>query len=234
MRSIIMTITIAVFYVTSALAAPPAPHTYYDWPEIVDLPDTGRIQIYDPREPVKLDRHKNITGAKLKEEVVKAVNTPSDVPLQLQPSTATNPYQRKLEVHDANGKITMFITANGTMVFGTPVALAVTDIYPPNGATGVLTTTVPKLTTNIYISPYISTLYVQGSSANPIDPDGLTVDNYGKGNIWFIPATLVANTTYTIKFLRQSIVQTYGETTSSCGPMTDNADVCESTFTTGP
>ncbi len=176
------------------------------------LPDNAKIQIYTPSAGSQ-----TVTGSVIR-------TTPSDTPLSTQPISNANPYQRVAEFRNAAGVITSYITANGTLVLGTPVALAVTSVYPANGATGVSISDVPQLTTNIAAYPPTSVLYVQGSSAAPVCAD----------NICNIPATLAPNTTYTIKFLRQNIVHTSGETTSSCGPMPDVSGVCQSTFTTGP
>ena len=193
---------------------------YYSYPDATTVPDNGRILMYDPATGSK-----NITGATIR-------TTPSDTPLTSQPISGTNPYKRVAEFKDSTGKITSYITANGTLVLGTNVALAVTSVYPANGATGVSTSAIPQVGTNINFWATISNLYVVGSSTAPESADG----SYSAfTNLWNIPATLAANTTYTIRFLKNSIIQTTGETTSSCGTvMTDVSGVCQSTFTTAP
>lgn len=200
-----------------------AAETYYNFPDATSLPDAGRILMRDGSS------NKNITGAKLKDEVRTAV---SDTALSSQPVSGTNAYKRVAEFKNSSGVITSYITANGTLVIGTPVALAVTSVFPVNGATGVDVAAVPQVGTNIGFEATISNLYIVGSSVAPVDASG---EYQSLTNLWNIPATLAAGTTYTIRFLKNDIVQTSGETTSSCGTyMTDNAGVCESTFTTSP
>lgn len=193
---------------------------YYSYPDATTVPDNGRILMYDPATGSK-----NITGATIR-------TTPSDTPLTAQPISGTNPYKRVAEFKNSSGVITSYITANGTMVLGTPVALAVTSVYPANGATGVSTSAIPQVGTNTTFEATISNLYVVGSSTAPVSADGASSTST---NLWNIPATLAANTTYTIRFLKNSINQITGDTTSSCGTaMTDVSGVCQSTFTTAP
>lgn len=200
-----------------------AAETYYNFPDATSLPNAGRILMRDGSS------NKNITGSKLKDEVRTAI---SDTALSAQPIDGSNAYKRVAEFKNSSGVITSYITANGTLVLGTPVALAVTSVYPSNGATGVSVSDIPQVGTNINFKATISNLYIVGSSTAPVSTDGASSTST---NIWNIPATLAANTTYTIRFLKNSIIQTSGEITSSCGTaMTDVAGVCESTFTTAP
>lgn len=196
-----------------------ADRTYYSYPDATTVPDNARILMYDPATGSR-----NVTGAKLRESV-------SDTPISSQPIDSS-PYKRVAEFKDSTGKITSYIQANGTLVLGTPVALAVSAVYPANGATGVAIDAVPYVTFNKAVYVSLSTTYIQGDSTapagNPNTPGQPT-------QTWTIPSTLAAGTTYTIKVVKNNIPQTDGETTSSCGTtMTDNAGVCESTFTTAP
>lgn len=232
MNRVIITILLCCMLPASALAG----SYYYTKPDATSLPPSGRILVYDPNTGTD----KNITGQVLRDQVqpstdetLTTISQPSDKPLSVQPATSANPYQRKLEVRDASGKITMYATANGTMVFGTPVPLAVTSISPVNGATGVSIAAIPQLGTNINFEATISNLYVVNSSVVPVDASGAFAQ---VSNLWNIPATLQPNTTYIIRFNRGSIVQTSGETTSSCGTaMADMGNgLCQSIFTTAP
>lgn len=215
-----------IFYALLLILIPSvlfAAEAYYNFPDATSLPDAGRMLLRDG------SNNKNITGAKLKDEVRTAI---SDTALSAQPIDVSNQYKRVAEFKNSSGVITSYITANGALVLGTPVALAVTSVYPANGATGVSISDIPQVGTNINFGATISNLYVVGSSVDPVSADGAYT---ASTNLWNIPATLAANTTYTIRFVKNSIVQTTGETTSSCGTaMTDNAGVCESTFTTAP
>lgn len=212
-----------VLMIVLAAAVVFAGQAYYQFPETDSLNDGDRILVFDNISSTS----RNITGAKIKQEAVSAVNAPSDNPLVKQPATSTNPYQRVMEIKDANGVIKQWSNAKGQLYFGTPKALAVTAVSPANGATGVDVATVPSVTINKASDATISTILIVGSSTDPATSDG--------GITWTIPATLAASTTYTIRVVKNSIVQTDGETTSSCGTvMTDNAGVCESTFTTAP
>lgn len=216
----------------AALAAHAAgPRQYYDYPDAARLRDSSRILMYD-----NLSGSRNITGAKLRAElssqpvILGGIASPSSSALKKQAGAADGPYVRQLEVKDSTGKITMWINTSGQVTIGTPVPLSVVSVSPANGATNVPTSTAPKLTLNKSTNDVtISSLYIVGSAAVPIG------DDYSGNSIWVIPATLAPNTTYTIKFERQMIVQTDGETISSCGSaMTDVAGVCSSTFTTAP
>lgn len=224
-------IVILLLAVVALAAHAAGPKQYYDYPDATRLRDGSRMLIYD-----NLSGNRNITGAKLKEElssspvVLQAVATPGSAPLKKQAGAADGPYVRQVEVRDSTGTITMWINASGQIHLGTPVPLSVVSVSPANGATNVSTSTVPRVTLNKTTDDVtISSLYIVGSAAVPIG------DDYSSNSIWVIPAALVPNTTYTIKFERQLIVQADGETTSSCGTaMTDVAGVCTSTFTTAP
>lgn len=207
---------------------------YYTKPDATTLPDNGRILMYDPNLAVG-DRDRNITGQVLKQQVVPSqqttldsIATPSATTLRVQPAAGASPYSRKIEVHDPTGKIVMYVTANGAIRIGTPRSLAITGVYPTNGATGVATTKVPYVTFNKDVSLDITNMYIQGDATAPYAP--------GENTAWFLfTPNLLPNTTYTIRVARQLITQTDGETASSCGDaMQDVAGVCQSTFTTAP
>lgn len=192
---------------------------WWDKPATTTLPDTGKISVYDS------SALKTITGANLKATAVSAVNAASDTPLQKQPLSSSNPYQRVAEFKTAAGVITSFITANGTLVIGTPKALAVSSVAPSNGATAQSIIVYPAVTFNKGVGLSVSTMYILGNSTAPVV--GST------SATWNVPATLSYGTTYTLKVVKNSITQTDGETTSSCGTaMADVSGVCQSTFTT--
>lgn len=216
----------------AALAAHAAgPRQYYDYPDAARLRDSSRILMYD-----NLSGSRNITGAKLRAElssqpvILGGIASPSSSALKKQAGAGDGPYVRQIEVRDSTGAITMWVNASGQIHLGTPVPLSVVSVSPANGATNVPTSTVPRVTLNKTTDNVtISSLYIVGSGAVPIG------DDYSSNSIWVIPAALVPNTTYTIKFERQLIVQADGETTSSCGTaMTDVAGICTSMFTTAP
>ena len=149
-------------------------------------------------------------------------------------------YTRVMEIKDHLGKIVYFIQRDGQVNFGTPTPLSISSVYPTNGATNIsngvwvdysssgggrirTNPLVPAVTYNKSTTVSISTQYIQGSSIAPTD-----------GNtVWpFLNFSGAAATTYTMKVVRGSIIQTDGETTSSCGTaMTDVAGICTSTFT---
>lgn len=228
MKKLIVILLLAVV----ALAAHAAgPRQYYDYPDAARLRDGSRMLIYD-----NLSGNRNITGAKLKEElssspvVLHAVATPGSSPLKKQAGAADGPYVRQVELRDSTGTITMWINASGQMIFGRPAPLSVVSVSPANGAIDVPTSTIPVVTLNKSTADVtISSLYISGSGVVPVGYD------YTSFTVWAIPVPLAPNTTYTIKFERQMIVQTDGETTSSCGTaMTDVSGICTSTFTTAP
>lgn len=214
---------------------------YYQKPDATTLPDTGRVLIYDPATA----SDKNITGLKLKQEIAafahlsssRTVGTQAGIlgyiaqpgaTMTKQAGASDSIYARQLEVKDSTGKIVYWINASGQMIFGTPTDLTVSAVYPANGATGVAYdgSAVPAVTFNKTTSVGVSTVYIVGSGTAPITIDDLS---------WQIPLSLAANTTYVIKVVKNSIVQTDGQTASSCGAMTTKPDyTCESTFTTAP
>jgi hypothetical protein len=198
---------------------------YYSYPDTTTLPDNSRVLIYDPNINPSSARDRNITGAKLKSEIIKSIGDPSDAPLKKQP-IATSPYIRQMEVRDSTGKITYYITAGGTMVIGTPTPMTIAYVYPTNGATGVgASSTVPSVSFNKEVTATISGLYIVGSSTAP-----------AAGPVTYtIPATLSANTTYKIRVNLPLIGQDASDMSMTCGVMTDLGNgLCESTFTTGP
>lgn len=88
------------------------PVPYYGYPDADSLPNTSRILIRDGNSD------KNITGARLKSEIIQSIATPSDTPIVKQAATATDPQVRQLVIKDSAGKTTMYVTADGTLVFG--------------------------------------------------------------------------------------------------------------------
>lgn len=236
-----------------------AAETYYNFPDATSLPDDSRILMRDG------STNKNITGLKLKQEIaafanmsttinlantteaLDLLNGPSDTPLVKIPGPSAGTYTRTFEIKDSSGNIKMYANAAGTIVIagqlvlgGVPVALAVTDVFPDNAATSVATSSVPYIDFNKGLTPSISTVYIVGNATAPVYAS-VCISGCGEGETPVnrlrvsIPATLAAGTTYTIRVVKNSILQTDGETASSCGTaMTDNAGVCESTFTTAP
>jgi len=214
---------------------------YYQKPDATTLPDTGRVLLYDP----VTNSDKNITGLKLKQEIAafahlsssRTVGTQAGIfgyiaqpgaTMTKQAGATDSIYARQLEVKDQTGKIVYWVNASGQMIFGTPLDLSVSSVYPANGATGVAYdgSVIPTVTFNKNTDATISTVYIVGNSTAPISDYGLE---------WRIPFNLAANTTYVIKVVKNSIVQTDGQTDSTCGAMTTKPDYsCESTFTTAP
>ncbi len=230
MKTLAITITILILAVTAG-AAP-----YYGHPDMTTLPDNARVLVYDPNIPTATQRDRNITGAKLKSEIIKAIGDPSDAPLKKQP-IATSPYIRQMEVRDSTGKITYYVTAGGTTTIGTPVPLTISLVSPANGATGVSTAVVPTVVFNKYVTATASSLYIVGISATPVSSsytgyDGAT---YTDDKTWTVPATLAPGTTYNIRVNLPLIGQDADDMSMTCGVMTDLGEgVCESTFTTAP
>lgn len=198
---------------------------YYGKPDATVLPDNGRILLYDPTIATPTDRDRNITGTRLKSEIITAIGEPSDAPLKKQP-TSTSPYIRQMEVRDSTGKITYYVTAGGVVIIGTPVPIAINAVSPINGATGVdAATTVPSVTFNKEVTATLSSLYILDNTTAPIE--GPTT--------YTIPATLTAGTTYKIRVNLPLIGQDADDMSMSCGVMTDlGSGLCESTFTTAP
>lgn len=198
---------------------------YYSHPDMTTLPDNARVMIYDPNITPFTARDRNITGAKLKSEIIKSIGDPSDASLKKQP-IATSPYIRQMEVADSTGKITYYVTAGGTVVIGTPIPMTIAAVFPTNGATGVnASTTVPSVSFNKVVTATISGLYIVGNSTAPAE-----------GPVTYtIPATLAANTTYKVRVNLPLIGQDASDMSMTCGVMTDLGDgLCESTFTTAP
>lgn len=204
---------------------------YYTKPDAATLPDNGRILMYDPNT----NSDKNITGSILKQQVVPSQQTildsiaaPSATTLRKQSPAGASPYSRQVEIKDSTGKIVTYITANGAIRIGTPRSLAITGVWPANGATGVAVTSWPYVTFNKDVMLNITMMYIVGDATAPYAP--------GENTAWYLPTvSLLPNTTYTIRVARQLITQTDGETASSCGDaMLDVAGVCQSTFTTAP
>ncbi|QOX78732.1 hypothetical protein FY034_07250 [Trichlorobacter lovleyi] len=216
-------LVIALLLPVQALAATVNP---WEKPAITTLPDTAKVSVYDGSVL------KTITGPNLKTDVIDAIKLPSSQVIGVQPAPTAGAYERKFEVKDKDGLIKMYINASGTVVIAgqlvlgsTPVPLAVSSVAPANGATAQSIIVYPAVTFNKGVSLSLSTMYIQGNSTAPVmGADGAT---------WNIPATLAYGTTYTLKVVKNSILQTDGETSSSCGTtMADVSGVCQSTFTT--
>lgn len=219
MKTLTTIITLLIL-VTTAHAAP-----YYIHPDMTTLPDNARVQIYDPNIPIATQRDRNITGAKLKSEIIKSIGDPSDAPLKKQP-IATSPYIRQMEVRDSTGKITYYVTAGGVVIIGTPVPITINAVSPSNGATGVdAATTIPAVAFNKEVTATLSSLYILDNATAPAA--GPTT--------YTIPATLAPGTTYKIRVNLPLIGQDADDMSMSCGVMSDLGEgVCESTFTTAP
>lgn len=234
---------------------------WYQFPEQDTLGDTDRLMVFDNTSSAT----RNITGLKLKQDIAAFVNLsttinlanttealdllngPSDTPLVKIPGPSAGTYTRTFEIKDSSGNVKMYANAGGTivitgqLVLGTvPAPLAVTDVFPDNGATAVATSSVPYIDFNKGFTPSISTVYIVGNATAPVGAS-TCISGCAEGETpvytWrvSIPATLAASTTYTIRVVKNNILQTDGETTSSCGTaMTDVSGVCESTFTTAP
>lgn len=126
---------------------------YYQKPDASSLPDNARVLMYDPASG---GSDKNITGLKLKQEIAAFANLSasravgdqagilgyiaqpnSGAKLVKQAASGDSSYARQIEVKDATGKIVMWVNTSGQMIFGTPVNLSISAVYPANGATGV-------------------------------------------------------------------------------------------------
>jgi hypothetical protein len=247
MNRLIITILLCCLLPTVSIAG----SYYYTKPDATSLPPSGRILMYDPNTGTD----KNITGTVLRsqvapstDETLTAISQPTDKALSVQPSSTASPYYRKTEFKDKDGIIKMYINAGGTVVItgqlilgSIPVALAVSSAYPINGATGVDINAVPYVVFNKGANVSLSTLYLDGNSTAPVLQEVCLSGCVG-GQIpiverrYTIPAApLIHGTTYTMKVVKNSILQTDGETASSCGTaMTDVSGICQSTFVTTP
>ena len=231
----------------AAVVCVAAPVTYFSYPTTTVIRDGARVLIWD-----NLSGSRNVTGSTLKQifggnntivteapvtanAVYGVISSPTTRPLKKQ-AAGTNQYSRVYEQRDQTGKIVLFTTANGTLVFGTPQPLTVRSVYPAPGATFVSYSSNNAVVLGLKgsVEPLsASVFYVQGVTA--------AVGNNGDGS-WVLYTAgelvtrlvLAPSTTYTIKFIRGGVVQTDGETTSNCGVMTDINGVCTSTFTTSP
>ncbi len=85
-----------------------ADRTYYSYPDATTLPDAGRILIYDG------SASKNITGSKLKSEVLGG----DGALIKQAPASATTGAEPQVVVKDKDGIIKMCVTASGTVVIG--------------------------------------------------------------------------------------------------------------------
>lgn len=254
-------VTMLMLIAAAAFAA----QQYYNFPTATTIRDDARILIYNNNSS------QNITGLQLKQEtaayahlsssrnianatqIFNLMTTATANKLVKRAASGASPYARVFEIKNGLGKIVQYIVANGMMVFGTPVPLQITEVYPANGATNVsngtwfnyttaglgwqrMNATTPSVTYNkqaflnfsstAVISSPISQQYIVGSSIAPRQSDETPA-------IWrFANFSGAAGATYTMKVVRGSIVQTDGETTSSCSAlMPDVAGLCVSTFT---
>lgn len=214
-----------------AVAIQAATMQYYSYPTVKRLYDNSRVLIY-----ANASGSRNITGAQLKSEIVTqssvnaAIATATNAtPLTKRAGSGDSAYVRQLEVKDSSGTITMWINASGQMIFGTPVPLTVSSVYPANGATG-LTNAILRYTT-----PPAITFNKSDHPSGVLTP---TAGSYGTHEgiaSTFNNFSGTPGVTYTFTANRVTYVQTDGETTSTCGSaMADVAGVCTSTFTMAP
>lgn len=231
-------VVICILFIT-AVTIQAATQQYYNYPTVKRLYDNSRVLIY-----ANNSGSRNITGAQLKSEVVTqasvnaALATATNAsPLIKQAGSGDNSYVRQFEVRNASGTIVAWINTIGQMVFGTPKALAVSSVYPANGATNVsngvwfnfstaglgwqrINTTTPQITYNKDDHP-AGVISPTGGSTAVKRAEYSVFDNFSG-----IPGAV-----YTITTNRLSYTQLDGETTSSCGSaMTDVGGVCTSTF----
>jgi len=246
--------TILVLCTAFAFAA----QQWYTFPAVSSLGDATRVLIYSNLSS------RNMTGLALKQEIsafthlsasrrigtanqiFDLMTTANSKKLIKRAAVGAGQYDRVFEVKDGTGKIVHWVNASGSMVFGTPISLSISSVYPTSGATGVsngtwfhyssttggwdywqrINSTIPYVVFNKSTDVSISNLYIVGSSLVP-------VDNSGGQSTWaFNNFSGTPGTTYTMRVVRGSVVQTDGETTSSCGTaMTDISGICTSTFT---
>lgn len=230
---------IAIALIMVAATAFAASQKLNELPLIGKIKDDARMYVYDT-----LSGNRNITGANFRQQAAGG-----DGPLikQAQASysstkanTPNSIYRRIIEVRDRSGKIVQYTTANGALVFGTPVPLSVNSVYPTNGSTGWYNNYSSGTGGLKRMIPAPSVTYNKGTRSLSSTTDQYIVgktlgfDSTSEGtNVRFVSYSVAAGTTYTIRVMRQSIVQYDGEWTSSCGSgMTDMGGYCESTFTT--
>ncbi|MBC7963798.1 MAG: hypothetical protein H7Y05_12740 [Steroidobacteraceae bacterium] len=248
MKRLIITALLMLVAAACFAAAP-----WYTVPNAKRLYDDSRIMVYTNASGTR-----NLTGLQLKQDlnafirlssskrvadatqIFNLMTTGTSNKLVKRAAPGATTYTRLMEIKDNTGKIVYWINNSGQMVFGTPVALAVSTVYPTNGATNVsngtwfnysstglgwqrINTTTPAVTYNKQTGVTISEQYIVGSAITPAGSEAVWSFNNFSG---------AAGTTYTMKVSRAAIVQTDGETANSCGTaMTDIAGLCTSTFT---
>jgi hypothetical protein len=223
----------------------------YQFPDAGKMADTDRVYVYQ-----STGGNRNLTGSQFKYEALggddalskQAQSSYSSV----NPNTPNSVHRRVMEVKDRTGKIMQYVTAIGRMVIGTPKALDIIGAAPASGTTGLFNNysvrrcafTTCSTMTGVYwngkkMTTPVNVQYNKGVIVNTsqqyINGVSLGFDSgYTTGTkVQFLPFSSAAGTTYTVRALRQSILQTDGEWTSSCGAyMTDNAGDCELTFST--
>jgi hypothetical protein len=228
-------LVIAILFV-SAVAALAADKYYYQYPNAVRMRDTARIQMYD-----NLSGTRNITGSMMRYEAtggdeafVKQAHSRYSSTSGLTPNSQ---YHRIFEIRNSDGQITYYVQANGRVTIGgNPSPLSVSAVYPANGSTGWYN----NYSTGVGTGKKFNVAYVLYSKSVPSVSS--TTQQYISGvtqsltnsinKVSFNGFSAAAATTYTVRVHRGTIEQYDGEWTSTCGVMTDNAGVCESTFTT--
>jgi len=242
-------ITICLIFIAAVSFA--ATTQYYGFPDAVRMKANDRILMYP-----NASGSRNLTGTQFKYEaaggdaplIKQAQNSYSSV----NPNTPNSIHRRVLEVRNRTGVIMQYITAAGRMVLGTPQALAINSVSPVHGTTNLFNnysvrrcafTTCSTMTGVYWNGKKMTTpIYVQYNKGSGVT----TAQQYivGKplafdptmsqgGKIQFLGFSTASATTYTLRVMREAIVQTDGEWTSSCGAnMTDMGGYCESTFST--
>lgn len=206
-------------------------------PLISNIKDTARLYVYD-----SLSGNRNITGANFR---LQAVGGDGALIKQAHASysstkagTPNSQYRRIFEIRDRAGKIVQYITANGNTTIGTPVALSINGVYPANASTGwynnYSSNGKKSMRPAVYVQYNKGLRYLDTSQqliagqSLAFDPTASSGTKYA-----FLPFSAAASTTYTIRVMRQQIIQHDGEWTSSCGAaMIDVGGYCEATFTT--
>lgn len=243
---------ITITLILLAASAFAASQKLSELPLISNIKDSARLYVYDT-----LSGNRNITGSDFRKQAAGG-----DSPLIKQAlasyssanaNTPNSQYRRVFEVRDRSGKIVQYTTANGITTIGTPKALSINGVYPANASTGwfnnysVRVCTFSKCSTltgtkiqnkSMRPAPYVQ--YNKGlrdltTSQQLIVGKSLAFDPTASGGAKyaFVPFSTAPGTTYTIRVLRQAIVQHDGEWASYCGAsMVDVGGYCETTFTT--
>lgn len=232
-----------------------AAQLYYQFPDAAKMRTTDRMMIWQNNSG-----NRNLTGAQFQYEAVggdsplvkQALSSYSSA----NPNTGNSIYRRIFEVKSRAGKILQYITAAGETTIGTPVALAVNSVNPVNGTTNLFNNysvrfcrptfgTCSTLTgTQVgykRMLPEVSVTYNKGLRSLSSTTEQYIVGRTTSFNtasrtgnyVPFVSYSVAPATTYTLRVMRNTIVQHDGEWTSSCGSaMTDMGGYCESTFST--